>query len=74
MADETIRTLQQEVEALKKALELYAHCRHAEQNCCCTLEARAALYPYIVKERAAAASHLSCCAASCHWVFLETQA
>jgi len=37
--------------ALVEALKKYAHCRHACVNCNCTLEARAALYPYIVREK-----------------------
>jgi hypothetical protein len=38
--------------ALVEALKKYAHCRHACENCNCTVEARAALYPYIVREKA----------------------
>ena len=36
--------------ALVETLKKYANCRHACVNCNCTLEARAALYPYIVRE------------------------
>lgn len=37
--------------ALVAALKKYAHCRHGCENCNCTFEARAALYPYIVREK-----------------------
>jgi hypothetical protein len=47
--DPIIRTLEAEVTALKKALEHYISCRHGEQHCRCTMEARAALYPYAAK-------------------------
>lgn len=45
--DEMIRILEQESEVLKKALRSYTACRHGEQHCRCTMEARAALYPYL---------------------------
>ena len=37
--------------ALVEALKQYANCRHFSENCNCTKEARAALYPYIVREK-----------------------
>jgi len=39
-----------EKQALVDALKKYAQCRHGCLSCNCTLEARAALYPYIVRE------------------------
>jgi hypothetical protein len=54
--DEAVRQLQNEVEELKQALVHYTSCRHAMQFCRCTNEARAALYPYVVKEKEGEAS------------------
>ncbi len=36
--------LQHQVNQLKRTLEKYADCRHANQGCSCTIEARAALW------------------------------
>ena len=36
--------LNDEIERLRTALEAYANCRHAQVNCNCTMEARAALW------------------------------
>lgn len=47
--DPMIRNLETEIAVLKKALENYTSCRHGEQHCRCTIEARAALYPYVAK-------------------------
>jgi hypothetical protein len=47
--DEMIRIMEAEITTLKKALENYVVCRHGEQHCRCTMEARAALYPYAAK-------------------------
>jgi hypothetical protein len=52
--DAHVRDLESRVEQLKKALEKYVSCRHAVTNCNCTTEARAALYPYLLREKAAA--------------------
>lgn len=38
-------------EALKTALLKYADCRHGCTHCFCVAEARAALYPYLRRER-----------------------
>jgi hypothetical protein len=48
-SDEMIRIMQSEIDTLKKALENYVSCRHGEQHCRCTTEARAALYPYAAR-------------------------
>jgi hypothetical protein len=37
--------------ALVAALKKYAHCQHGCENCNCTQDARAALYPYVVREK-----------------------
>jgi hypothetical protein len=47
--DEMIRVMEAEIDGLKKALKNYVACRHGEQHCRCTMEARAALYPYVAK-------------------------
>jgi hypothetical protein len=46
----SVRDGEDEVERLRKALEHYTHCRHGEVNDRCTMEARAALYPYMKKQ------------------------
>ncbi len=39
-----IADLKYKIEQLKKALAKYAECRHGNQDCPCTVEARAALW------------------------------
>jgi hypothetical protein len=53
--DKIVRILENEVDTLKRALEHYTSCRHGEQHCRCTVEARAALYPYLAGSKAAKA-------------------
>jgi exonuclease VII small subunit len=42
-----VRKLEQEIRALRNALQKYTECRHADAKCNCSMEARAALYPYL---------------------------
>lgn len=49
---DAVGKLERQIKALVKALENYARCRHGEQECNCTTEARAALYPHVAKATA----------------------
>lgn len=49
--EQWIEALHKEIQGLRLVLESYASCRHGQELCNCTKEARAALYPYLRKDR-----------------------
>lgn len=49
--EQQIEALNKEIHGLRQVLESYASCRHGQELCNCTKEARAALYPYLRRDR-----------------------